>query len=176
MNEYEEEFMTTYIGIKFHYRNPVPDEVCIEDIAHHLSLLCRFTGACKVFYSVAEHSVRVAELVPPRLKLSALLHDAAEAYTNDIASPVKYSHKLDETEKAIMDVIITKYHITPDDVVVEEADHVLVATEARDLMHNTDDWRKLPEPLTDKIFPWEPSDAEASFLTYFRIWGNDECR
>lgn len=71
--------------------DPHPSDVRVEDIAWHLSMLCRFTGACKRFYSVAEHSVHVSRLVPQegRLPLLALLHDAPEAYLNDINKPVK---------------------------------------------------------------------------------------
>jgi len=170
-NEYEGAWITTYTGKKFHFRNPSVDEVCIEDIAHHLSLLCRFTGAIKEFYSVAEHSIRVAGIVPKPLKLSALLHDAAEAYINDISRPVKYTHRLDKTEKAIMDVVAKKYKITPYAPEIKEADDILIATEARDLMPNTDAWAKLPQPLADKIHPFTSYEyVEHLFLIRFEVY------
>jgi hypothetical protein len=84
----------TYTGRVFDLLSPTPDSVCIEDIAHSLSMLCRFNGHCRLFYSVAEHSVhvwrRVRELGGTRfVQQQALLHDAAEAYTGDMASPMK---------------------------------------------------------------------------------------
>ncbi len=160
-------WMMTYTGKKFHFLDPQPDEIDIVDIAHHLSLLCRFTGACKYFYSVAEHSVRVAGIVRQHLKLSALLHDAAEAYINDISRPVKHTHKLDKTEKIVMDAIVERYKITPYAREIEKADDILVATEARDLMADPDAWFYTPEPLEGKIDPWTSPYAEEVFLRAF---------
>jgi hypothetical protein len=70
---------------------PRPDDVNIHDIARHLSMLCRWTGACKNFYSVAEHSVYVSRLVPREHALTALLHDAPEYVLNDVNKPTKIS-------------------------------------------------------------------------------------
>jgi hypothetical protein len=153
-NPLDEHWILTHTGRKFHYLDPKPEEICIEDIIHHLSLLCRFTGACHNFYSVAEHSIRVSRIVPKELRLSALLHDAAEAYLNDISRPVKYSHKLDETEHKILDVIAKKFNIEPHHPEVKKADDILLATERRDLMiHTNDKWSNLVEPLEERIIP-----------------------
>jgi hypothetical protein len=89
MSDRKGDWIQTFTGRQYWPLDPHPSDVCIEDIAHHLSMLCRFTGACKRFYSVAEHSVHVSYLVPPELALHGLLHDASEAYCNDIARPVK---------------------------------------------------------------------------------------
>lgn len=171
VNEYEGHWITTYTGGKFHYLEPSPDEIHIEDIAHHLSLLCRFTGACKSFYSVAEHSMRVARLLPPELKLAGLLHDASEAYLNDISRPVKYSHKLHETEQLISKVVADKFSVDIFHPEVKKADDTLIATEARDLMPNTDTWAKLPDPLVSIIVPISPTTAEMYFHMRFKEYG-----
>ena len=73
------------------------DAECISllDIAHHLAQLNRYTGACSRPYSVAEHSLLVVELLEhdgetnPALLQAALMHDAHEAYTADLSSPMK---------------------------------------------------------------------------------------
>lgn len=174
MNEYEGAWITTFSGKKFHYLNPQPEEINIKDIAHHLSLICRFTGATREFYSVAEHSIRVAEHVPPSLRLSALLHDASEAYLNDISRPVKHSCMLKATEEGISKAVASKFGTVNDNLIVKYYDSVLLATEARDLMPNTNGWAGLPEPLDEIISPWTADDAEKSFLTYFVIYGGIE--
>lgn len=76
-----------------------PSDVCIEDIAHHLSLLCRYTGACPTHYSVAQHSVLVARYLREHgasvaLQIAGVLHDSGEAYFNDLASPVKHDPRM----------------------------------------------------------------------------------
>lgn len=82
-------FIETYTGKKYFFASPTPDSIDIKDIAHALSRICRFTGHVNSFYSVASHSLLVASLVPPEIKLQALLHDATEAYVGDVSSPLK---------------------------------------------------------------------------------------
>jgi hypothetical protein len=89
-------WMRTATGNKFWPEDPRSQDVYIADIAHHLSMLCRFTGAVRKFYSVAEHSVHVSNLVEEQgysneVQLQALLHDATEAYIADINRPAKAS-------------------------------------------------------------------------------------
>lgn len=81
--------ITTASGRAFNVLHPTPDQIHIEDIAHHLSHLCRFTGATGTLYTVAEHSVRVSNSVPLEDALWGLLHDAAEAYVGDLNKPTK---------------------------------------------------------------------------------------
>jgi hypothetical protein len=101
-------FIVTYTKKMFFYDEILPETICIEDIAHALSHLCRFTGHLCTFHSVAQHSLLVSEKIPggPDAKLAALLHDGAEAYTNDIASPLKKAmhNKEMDWEGACMDV------------------------------------------------------------------------
>ncbi len=87
-------WIQTYTGRQYWPLEPRAQDVHIDDIAHHLSMLCRFTGACKRFYSVAEHSTHashVAELAgaKPAVVLATHMHDSPEAYCNDIARPIK---------------------------------------------------------------------------------------
>lgn len=88
-------WMTTFSGRRFWPLDPRPEEAHIEDIAHHLSLICRYGGATAGHYSVAEHSVLISEYAEhglgrtPHEAMQALLHDAHEAYTGDIIRPIK---------------------------------------------------------------------------------------
>lgn len=69
-----------------------PGEIHVDDIAHALSLLNRWTGHTYRPWSVAQHALIVAEIVQamaPDLALAALHHDSAEAYLGDMATPVK---------------------------------------------------------------------------------------
>lgn len=82
------------LGAKIDLRNPRSEDIDIGDIAHSLSLVCRFGGHVKHFYSVAEHSILVANLLheagqPRAIVLAGLLHDAHEAYLGDVTTPVK---------------------------------------------------------------------------------------
>lgn len=81
--------IVTYTGVRYYPFAPRVGDVRIEDIAHSLSLQCRYAGHSSVFYSVAEHSMMVSTMVPPGYRLEALLHDAAEAYCQDLCAPVK---------------------------------------------------------------------------------------
>lgn len=76
-------------GELYDLADPSASRLTLNDIAHGLSMVCRFAGQASRFYSVAEHSVHVARLVPPHLGRAALLHDAAEALIGDVSRPLK---------------------------------------------------------------------------------------
>ncbi|MBF0612521.1 MAG: hypothetical protein HQL55_15470, partial [Magnetococcales bacterium] len=77
-------WIQTFTGRQFWPLAPVLEHIHVQDIAHALSLLCRFNGHCQKFYSVAEHSLHVATILPPELAGWGLLHDASEAYLADL--------------------------------------------------------------------------------------------
>jgi len=82
-------WIQTISGRRFDEVNPEVSMVNIDDIAHALSMLCRFNGHGTQFYSVAEHSFHVSNEIQPDMALAGLLHDAAEAYLGDVPSPLK---------------------------------------------------------------------------------------
>ncbi|MEM7200275.1 MAG: phosphohydrolase [Planctomycetota bacterium] len=88
----DDAYIETYTGRRFYITDPAPD-FNIQDIAHALSLTCRYGGHCKRFYSVAEHSVLVARIMEHCAfgdPLEGLLHDATEAYVGDMPAPFKH--------------------------------------------------------------------------------------
>lgn len=87
--EQTESSITTLSGKFFDILKPEEYTFDIEEIATSLSNICRYTGHVNSFYSVAEHSVLVSRIVPKRLALAGLLHDASEAYLGDVSSPLK---------------------------------------------------------------------------------------
>ncbi len=164
-------FIQTFLG-KFVLSTPVSSDINIMDIAHSLSLQCRFTGHCKRFYSVAEHSVRVANLVEPSLRKQALLHDATEAYIGDISRPLKKMlPEIKSIERSIQIHISREFGIPVEmHDAVKYADDTLLATEKRDLLGTCPDdvqWETLPKPIWGQIHPWSPEDAEHKFLSFF---------
>lgn len=160
----------TYSGITFSPLNPRADDIAIEDIAHSLSLLCRFAGHTSVFYSVAQHCVSISELVTPQFALAGLLHDGSEAYIVDMPSPVKHSEEMSgyrEIEKYLQGVIYNRYGLsTIEPTDVKTMDRLLLRTEQRDLLGVT--LPKSTAVLSDTIVPWSPDLAEHRFLTRFR--------
>lgn len=170
------DWMETFTGRKFYPLDPRPEDVCIEDIAHSLSLLCRFGGHVKHFYSVAQHCCYVADVVyhrDSRYVLEALLHDAAEAYIGDVIRPIKRSLPLiTEVEMRLETVIATRYGLDyPMPSVVKWADNVMLRNEHAQLMHGRNEWPSCDqaEGPDVTIIQLEPKEAETMFLARFDV-------
>ncbi|WP_296232280.1 phosphohydrolase [uncultured Pseudomonas sp.] len=78
----------------FDLLNPRAQDILTTDLAHALSLVCRFCGHCAHHYSVAQHSLLVAYIIEkeggtPEEQLAGLLHDGTEAYISDLTRPLK---------------------------------------------------------------------------------------
>jgi 5'-deoxynucleotidase YfbR-like HD superfamily hydrolase len=173
-------FIETRTGRRFQPLNPIIKDIDIEDIAHSLANQCRFTGHTAEHYSVAEHSVRVWQLVgqwgltKPEQRW-ALLHDASEAYLVDIPSPLKCTPVFAlyrEAEARLMRAICVRYTLScTQPLIVHRADAVLLATEVRDLMPGREEhWGALAEkaiPRPYQIVPWSPTTAKRRFLAAF---------
>lgn len=167
-------FIQTLSGHHFNYRNISHDSICIEDIATGLSNTCRFAGQLPEFYSVAQHSVHVSQIVPPEFAIEALMHDAPEAYCCDIPAPLKALLKdYQRIEGYVDSVIRTKYGLPlQHSEVVKYADRVMLATERRDL--DIDDGTPWPilegVPATDllTVNPLRPGQAFTLFIARFK--------
>jgi len=174
------DWIQTWTGIKFYPLDPLESEICLGDIVTPLSRICRFIGHSLHFYSVAEHSVHVANHVSEENRLWALLHDASEAYMCDLPRPLKYMEEARfyrDAEKKLQGIICAKFGLAPgmpDEVRI--ADNRMLATEARDLMPNKpDEWGNMLEPYTDVDLRYECLDVIKSYNLFCNSL-NDELR
>ena len=174
------DWIQTFTRVIFYPLDPRPEEINIRDIAHALSNQCRFAGHCRQFYSVAEHSVRVARELPAHLQLWGLLHDASEAYLVDLPRPLKRFGEMGRLymlhEEVLMRCVIERFGLSPEWIPAEvkRMDTRLLMTEKRDLMEaQPKPWEDTEEePLPGKIEPWLPFAAECCFLDfYFEVIG-----
>lgn len=79
----------TYTGRVVDFQDPWKSNFTLEDIAHGLSMTCRYAGQCDFFYSVAQHAVLVSYLTDDKNALAGLHHDDTEAFMGDVTSPLK---------------------------------------------------------------------------------------
>jgi len=136
----------TFTGGRFYPMGPDPDRLSIVDIAHSLGNMCRYTGHCSPFWSVAAHSIEVSHRVERAVRkqfdddrivaefaMTGLLHDAGEAYLVDIPRPIKplflnykqWSDALDESVAERFGIIF------PHPNVVKEIDTAMLTAEIR---------------------------------------------
>ena len=166
-------WLSTVSGGRFDYQTPDLTEIHISDIAHALSQICRFTGHTRRFYSVAQHSVLVSQIVPKEHALAGLLHDAHEAFVGDMATPLKDLlpgyRAIEERAWRAVAARLGVDPVPPDEV--KRADLIALATERRDLLpRDGREWEILADvtPLFDRIAPMRPEAAEVLFLTRYR--------
>ena len=166
------DWIQTYTGRKFWPLNPRAEDIHIHDIAHALSMKCRFNGHSKQFYSVAEHSVLVSRYVQSEYAMWGLLHDAAEAYLPDVPRPVKpFLSGFKEIETSVMNIIADVFelgtYIEPPEV--KRIDTAILADEQKLVMGEPPDQWVLPEPPigdVDILF-LRPNDAFTVFMERF---------
>ena len=152
----------------FNFLEPEKHRFYIEDIAHSLSLTNRFSGHTQNAYSVAQHSILCSRICPEEYALEKLMHDAAEAYLGDIASPLKqllpeYKVIEERVERAIAKQFNLAY---PFPKCVKEVDMIMLRTEFEDVVGgNMPDICKNIERAEFKIEPSRnPCDVEMEFL------------
>lgn len=184
-------YVTTYSGNRIYIANPDPDAVLLTDIAHQLAMTCRFGGAVKEFYSVAQHSFLAWAMarhmkVNVPTQIACLIHDGNEGPYPDIQRPIKQFLKggWGVVEQPLEDVIYEKYigkHLKDVDwVTLKKIDNILCVYEGRALLKQADwtwddKWKPHFEGLPfdfegdikdiDPLFVAEnPYDAEQGFF------------
>ncbi|MBU0703567.1 MAG: phosphohydrolase [Chloroflexi bacterium] len=168
------DWFATFSGVKFYPLDPRPEDINVTDIARGLAFQCRFNGHVEEFYSVAQHSILVASILPDDLKLWGLMHDAAEAYIGDMVRPLKlHQPTFRAVEAKIMAVICERLGLPIEEPPeVKSADIRLLVTERRDILHPTPthmEWSTRAEPIPEIIVPMDPHTAYAEWLKMFEL-------
>lgn len=166
------DWMQTYTGKQFWPLDPRAGEIDILDIAHSLSLQCRYAGHCQRFYSVAEHSVYVSQVIEPEFALLGLLHDAAEAYLVDVPRPVKpFLDGYAAMETRLQEEIAYKFGLWWDHrktEAVKRADNAVLLAEKEDLMPNSPaPWNVPGAAAGVRIMCLSPEAARGFFIKRF---------
>lgn len=170
-------WMMTYTGRAFYPYDMRVEDFCIEDIAHALSLLCRYGGHCKKFYSVAEHSVLISRMVPKEHAFAGLMHDATEAYLVDMPRPIKVGFpQYKEMEAKIWTMISQRFGLPAElPLEVHQADGEALWHEMAALLHPVPRGREWgmgrPEPTVirpELIRGWNWQDSERFFLNRYK--------
>lgn len=178
--------LETVTGQLVDVSNPDPATINIEDIAWGLSRMPRFCGqtVTAIAYNTAQHSLFVASEVETivydnwdkhltacekieknELILKALLHDAAEAYTGDLPSPVKHLDNLRpiiiQIETGLMNAIYTSLKLSPltkyEEEVIKRADRIAQKIEAHAFMPSRGKhWENLPNVSLERLQQFSP--------------------
>lgn len=168
----DEQWIGLLSGTQFNYNRPEESDVTIDDIAGALSNVCRFSGHLPTFYSVAQHLVNTSRIVDPQWAFDALMHDTAEAFTNDLPTPLKWALPIfKELEVKIESAMGQKFGFNypyPDEVKVADTQMLMLEKTYVKLDNNV--WTYYTdvefEHLKDKVDlkGWQPCRAKREFL------------
>lgn len=157
--------ITTFSGREIDLLNPKANTICIEDIAHSLSLICRYVGQTKQHYSDAQHSLLVSFLLPKNLKKDGLLHDATEMIYGDLLSQLKIMPEFlpfKMLENKAAQVIAKKFKIQyPEHPKVKIIDKYVVKYEKSAFLNGK---TIIPKELRPFLMPEMPETMEKKFL------------
>jgi len=175
-------FIQTLSGRRVNPLDAAPEDIDPADIARALANTSRFGGHSRAFYSVAQHSAIVCDLLEqrggatPDELMAALLHDAAEAYLGDLPHPIKHRSDLGAAyrvaEKQLEAVINERFALPESSGRIKPLDRALLATERRTFSEVTWHWPELDgaEELDLAIEPWDSARALREFTgRYERI-------
>lgn len=153
-------------------------QIDVEDIAHSLSMLCRYNGHTSNFYSVAEHSVLIARWLRAEgydedTQRVGLIHDAPEYLTGDMTKPFKsvVAPIYRPIQNRLWSKMAARFNVAetiPD--IVHTADlRILMNEKAQAFMHDVE-WGWSVDPLPGvKLKFWAPSRAKQEFLSECRL-------
>jgi 5'-deoxynucleotidase YfbR-like HD superfamily hydrolase len=182
-------------GRRLDLLDPSPLDVEIEDIAHGLARVARWNGQTRGahIFSVAQHSVlveRIAATFQPdlanRMKLTVLLHDAAEYVIGDMISPFKaiIGESYKDVEHRLLAAIHIRFGLPPrlpaEHVkLIKRADSACAYLEATQLAGFAHEeargffGRPVGIPADLDLEPWSADAAKERFLERFaQLAGN----
>jgi 5'-nucleotidase len=168
------------------------EDVEREAIARGLSNVCRFAGQVRDFYSVAQHSVHVSEVLRDEsliVQKLGLWHDASEAYIGDVSRQLKHSSYMQGyriLEAEITEVVETALGLVDESVDevdlmrIKAADDLLAIFErvvVRDSLPWLDGRAEVERAFADGYVAYTRKDAILSLLpkldyvaTHFSTW------
>ncbi len=169
------DWLQTRTGKAFFLFDARPEDFDIVDIAHALSMQCRYNGHCNYFYSVAQHSIYVMQCLRDFLGVTdvdvlrcGLLHDGAEAYIGDMVRPLKrkmpsYKDAEEKIERAMAERFGLPWPFPP---IVKRADNIVLACERDQIMGTPPrSWNLIEDPWADlTIESWSPQAAATAFM------------
>ena len=182
-NDLDSAWIETYTGKKFFLLNPRVEDIDILDIAHGLSLQCRWTGQCRFHYSIAQHSYYCSFIGPKEEALERLLHDASESFMGDMNRPLKHftdaGKSYRKQEQIVQNAIRERFGLSLaiEAPSVHIADNQMLFCEKQQLMTTLpwDDVDWLAHSNSENlgtagilIEQWSPSHAETMFLNRFQ--------
>jgi hypothetical protein len=177
MNNEDKAYIATYTGRKFFLLKPRLEDIDITDIAHALSLQCRWTGHCKFHYSVAQHAYYCSLIGPASEAFHRLHHDDSEAYISDMNRPLKHytdaGKAYRKVEEPLQNAIYTAFGlplIEPPSVHL--ADNAMLYTEKAQIMGYLfgeaevyqSYWGEFDKSAVVTIERWTPEFAEKMYL------------
>lgn len=168
------DWIQTNQGKRFYPLDPRPEDVDIVDIAHALSMQCRYGGHAKTFYSVAEHCIILADCVMMGIgniehAFAALMHDAAEAYILDLPRPIKgMLPGYVEMESKIEAVIFEKFGVKQESLAfIKDWDRAILMDERKHLFKDPLPWGTDCEPLGINLHYLSRERAFGAFMARF---------
>lgn len=187
-------FVQTTSGRFFPLIDPTSEDVHWPDVASGLAHINRYSGNAGV-YTVAQHSIIVANQLPPDIRLYGLLHDAHEFAIGDMTRPMKKALERvspmslstftlieRNVDCAIYSAAGLPFPISPEiRHAVKAADLRAALTERRDVcapsrQERADDawlhsgWH-VSSPLPETIVPWTNAHAQEAFYRELGRYG-----
>lgn len=171
----DDQWISLLSGARFNYNKPEESDVTLEDIASALSNVCRFSGHLPRFYSVAQHLVNTSRIVKPELAFTALMHDTAEAFTNDLPTPLKWALPIFKELEGKIEAAMGKrfgfeFPYPPE---IKEADTIMLMLEKYYVKECNDHWPMYEKYTKRHVAPyrklvdldsWQPRRAKREFL------------